>query len=728
MLPRTPSEKPKRSSHRLSVDSYTIRAPQSRAVVAESANAMIEAHDSVEWILAGGGQAAATIRKVDWGATALGPIRAWPNSLKTLVATLLRSRHPMFLFWGPELIQFYNDAYLPSFGVGKHPAAMGQRGRDCWPEIWSVIGPQIEGVMERGEATWQEDSLVPIFRNGAIEDVYWTYGYSPVFDETGRIAGTLVVCTETTRRITAQHQFEVLVESIPQLAWGARPDGHIDWYNRRWYEYTGTQFEDMQGWGWTSVHSPALVDAVVAKWTAALQAGEPFEMEFPLRRHDGAFRWHLTRALPVTDAAGRIVRWFGTNTDVHDSRLAEAERANLLESEQAARRDAELASRAMDDFLSTASHELRTPLNAILGWIRMLRAGTLDQRTAERALESIERNSRAQIRLIEDILDGSRIITGKLTLEMRTVDLAALLHTAVEVMRPVAEQKQVELSVSTEVSRAPVLGDPERLQQVVWNLVSNAVKFTPKNGRVSVLLRRTTAGLQLAVADTGQGISADFLPQVFERFSQAEGSSSRRYGGLGMGLALVRHLVEAHGGTVTAESAGEGQGALFTVTLPAAQAEDLPVETTERITLAPPNSIPSHSGLQGVTALVVDDERDARELVAMVLRASGADVTVAADAGTALGLMAAHRFTVLVSDIGMPGTDGYALIRQVRALDSERQGGLRAVAVTAYARDADRRRAMETGFDSYISKPVDPDELVRLVARLAASSQLTKVS
>ncbi|MEZ5283841.1 MAG: ATP-binding protein [Vicinamibacterales bacterium] len=474
----------------------------------------------------------------------------------------------------------------------------------------------------------------------------------------------------------------------------------------------------MQGWGWRAVHHPDDLDAVTTRWRASLASGEPFEMEFLLRGRNGEYRWFLTRAMPLRDEAGTIVRWFGTSTDVDTSRRDALSRADLLAREQRARLAAELASRAKDDFLSTASHELRTPLNAILGWARMLQSGQLDQSTFLRAIDTIERNARVQVRLIEDILDGSRIITGQLHLDVRPLDLTAVVEAAVDTVRTAAEAKQIALTVSADADAGRISGDPDRLQQVIWNLVTNAIKFTPRGGAVHVALRRAGTDVTPTVADDGEGIDPEFLPHVFDRFRQAEGSTARRHGGLGLGLALVRHLVEAHGGTVRVDSAGPGQGATFTVSLPVQpvvgeRAMEEPPRPGDAIAVEP-----RAARLDGTHVLVVDDEADARDLVATALRARGAAVTVARGALEALDLVATHAFTAMVSDVGMPGIDGYTLIRRVRTMTGARGAQLPAVALTAYSRDEDRGRALEAGFSAYASKPVDPAKLVAVVASL----------
>jgi CheY-like chemotaxis protein/nitrogen-specific signal transduction histidine kinase len=395
------------------------------------------------------------------------------------------------------------------------------------------------------------------------------------------------------------------------------------------------------------------------------------------------------------------------------------ERTRLLALTEEARDKADLANRAKDEFLATASHELRTPLNAILGWVRMMRDGKLHQNDFSRGLEIIERNAVAQVQLIEDILDGSRIITGKLHLEVSSIDLVAVVRAAVDAVRPAATAKNIALVLELDSASSRIQGDPDRLQQVVWNLVNNALKFTPKGGRVEVRLSRVGTSTELCVKDNGCGIASDFLPHVFERFRQADGTTTRRAGGLGLGLALVRHLVEAHGGSVRAESAGESQGAAFIVTLPVqAVFPELVERARSPASLANEKRQAAPKPLDGVTVLVVDDEPDARDLVATLLSSQGAEVQVAGSVDSALELLETQTPDVLVSDIGMPDKDGYTLIGSIRALRTD-ASRIPAIALTAYARQEDRRRALGSGFDAYVSKPVEPGALVQLVIDMA---------
>ena len=399
-------------------------------------------------------------------------------------------------------------------------------------------------------------------------------------------------------------------------------------------------------------------------------------------------------------------------------------RDDLLRREHIGREQAESANRAKDEFLATVSHELRTPLNAILGWAHMLRANKLDQTTQNRALETIERNAKSQAQLIEDILDVSRIVTGKLRLEVRPVELAPVVDAAIDAVRPAADAKGILIETILDPRAGPVSGDPNRLQQIVWNLASNAVKFTGKGGRVQIHLQRAHSYVEIVMSDTGQGISPEFLPYVFDRFRQADATSTRRHGGLGLGLAIVRHLVEMHGGTVLASSPGDGMGATFTVKLPLIVSRPDRREP-ERVhpTAAGSISLEPSPRLDGVNVMVVDDEPDTREMLRIMIGQLGAEVRSCASSDEAMSLLSEWNPDVIVSDIEMPGEDGYELIRKVRR--SELDHGSRkvpAVALTAYGRVEDRLRALSAGYQMHIAKPAEPAELAAVIASLAARS------
>ena len=431
-----------------------------------------------------------------------------------------------------------------------------------------------------------------------------------------------------------------------------------------------------------------------------------------------------------TDRHERIVSGLAAQTAVamDNARLYEAAQRGREEAERAALenerlyRETQEANRLKDEFLAMLSHELRTPLTAILGWAHMLRTGQFDESNIASAYETIERNARAQAQLIDDLLDVSRIITGKLRLDMRAVNPNNFIEAAIEAVRPGAESKGVRIQKVMDTGVSSVAGDPVRLQQVVWNLLSNAVKFTPRGGLIQLRLSRVNSHIEIAVIDTGQGINPEFLPHVFDRFRQADQRITRSHGGLGLGLSIVRHLIELHGGTVRAESGGEGRGSTFTVTLPVAPVY---MESEERVHPAARDTLPNYEcpdRLDGLRVLVVDDERDTLEMLRIGLIKCGAEVTTAGSAAEALEAVSSSAPDVLISDIGMPEMDGYEMIRRIRTLPAEQGGRVPAVALTAYARTEDRLHALRSGYQMHVPKPVELAELVAVTASLAQRS------
>jgi PAS domain S-box-containing protein len=447
--------------------------------------------------------------------------------------------------------------------------------------------------------------------------------------------------------------------------------------------------------------------------------GQVVGAESSWARQDGSALFVRETARAILDESGKALFYEGTVEDITERKRAEQERDELLSRERAARAEAETANRAKDEFLATVSHELRTPLNSMLGWARMLRGAQLDEPTFKRGLETIERNARSQAQIIEDILDVSRIVTGKLKLEVRPVELEPIIQAAMDASRPAAEAKGIQIRARFDTEAGPVLGDPIRLQQVLWNLISNAVKFTPKGGRVDIWLARADSYAQIGVADTGRGINRDFLPYVFDRFRQADSSSTRQYGGLGLGLAIARHLVEMHGGTIQVESPGDGQGATFTVEIPLMSArtdatglKPAPyLMKDEASSICPPE-------LRGLRVAVVDDDADTLEMITTALEQCEMIVTTARSAEEVIEALRRMKPDVLISDIGMPGEDGYALIKRVKDLERDRRWSIPAIALTAFASDEDRERALSSGFQAHLAKPVHLDELITAIAAL----------
>jgi PAS domain S-box-containing protein len=425
---------------------------------------------------------------------------------------------------------------------------------------------------------------------------------------------------------------------------------------------------------------------------------------------------------------GRVIGTLTIIEDVTERVGREAElqsqieaRTRLLASEKLARSEAERANRLKDEFLATISHELRNPLNAIMGWAHMMRLGKLTPANTERAVETIYRNAKSQAQLVADLLDVSRIVSGKLRLDVRTVDLISIVNAAIDSVRPAVEAKGIQLQTMLDAETGPISGDADRLQQIVWNLLTNAVKFTPKGGEIQVKVQRIDSHAEIVVSDSGVGISKEFLPYVFDRFRQADASTTRIHGGLGLGLSIVRQLVDLHGGSVNVHSEGEGQGATFTITLPfvgvvSNQKAAEPAHPIQGDDVIPLEGLPS---LQGIKVLVVDDEADTRELICEVLKECGSEVITSCSVAEALEALEEHKPDILISDLGMPDEDGYSLISKIRALPAEHGGQIPAAALTAYARAEDRMRVLRSGFQFHLPKPVDSAELVTVVASLA---------
>ncbi|MCU1347964.1 MAG: Two-component hybrid sensor and regulator [Acidobacteria bacterium] len=755
------------------------------------------------------------------------------------------------------------------------------------PDREAEFAAERERILRSGESSRREVSF-PI--DGVPH--HFDLTVTPVYDDDRRPLGVLVTSsdvTETKRAAEGLQESEVryaeLANAMPQIVWTARADGRIDFFNDRWYEYTGRQrgADDVET---SSVLAPEEYESVVAKWQEAVRTGQPYDLEARYRSAAGDYRWFLARAVPVRDAGGNVIRWYGTSTDIDEQKRNEAElseerataefltRANdlfaqsldyektlanladmvvpilaewcsvdmiengrirglavahedpakvavayeyqqrfpamlddeggianivrsgkiewvpeisreMLEAgvpdrdkleilrqldlrsyigapivirghvvgvltliggssrapfderdvwmaseltQRAAHAienarlysDAVDANRVKDEFLATLSHELRTPLTAILGWARMLRMGGIDAESMEIAVETIETSAIAQSALIDDILDVSRIMAGKFKLELADVDARDVVQNAIASSRPAAEAKGVALDVSVPQSPMEVHGDANRLQQIVWNLVSNAVKFTASGGRVAVRVTREDAlegageghEIVLTVTDTGRGITPEFLPHVFERFRQFDSSTTRQYGGLGLGLSIVRHLAELHGGSVTASSAGEGRGSTFTVRLPAARSVSTGDANADGAQPADRVTDDLRRRLHGARVLVVDDDAGARSVLSAMLRQFGASVDLAGSAAEALECLGRTTIDVVISDIAMTGEDGYALLRRIRGGEN----GHRDVPVIAVTALAETSPLLRAGFDAFLQKPVEPHALAAAVA------------
>ena len=838
--------------------------------------------------LAGGGASGEVARAVDWSRTSLGPAADWPQSLKTIVSVILQSRHPMFLWWGPELIQVYNDAYLPSFGAGKHPVAMGQRGRDCWQEAWPIIWPQIDDVLSRRRSSWNEDQLVPVFRNGKIEEVYWTYGYSPVLDDQGGVGGVLVVVNETTSQVVVARRSRtmrllaertalttdptVLLNAAVDVLHGARHEVPFALVYR--YDGRSRALRLVRSAG---LSDPATVDATVrgrlgpspfrdrepcaevlrCDAACALPGGvwpEPATALFvvpvspsgpqrstdvivfglsPRLPFDDGYRNHLTQianhlgfaqaqinafriqaaadsernnlllqapvgtallsgpqhlfrlanprfcrmmrrddivgktyreVLPrpeerrlgeildrvyetgepfsteeyrvpedLQDDGTRQDRYFKFNVeplrDAQDQvygmmavaiEISEQVRARqVLERSQAENQkllaELEAASRAKDEFLAMLGHELRNPLSPIATALQLMKLRG-DRRTT-REQQVIERQVNHLTRLVDDLLDVSRITRGKVELRKERVEVADVIAKAVEMASDLFEQRNHDLSFDLGPERLWVDGDPVRLAQVVANLLTNAARYTERGGKITVSARLQGGEIVIRVKDNGSGISPELLPRIFDLFVQGHRSSDRAQGGLGLGLALVKNLIALHGGSVVALSDGPGKGSEFVIRLPPAAEMEASAPTRSDHDGPPP---PSKAKSKRV--LIVDDNNDAADSLADLLRDVGHQVEVAYSPVAALKLVETYRPQVAVLDIGLPVMDGYELAARLRA--NPVLADCLLIALTGYGQSHDLTRSEEGGFQHHLVKPVDIAKLLELVAGEGAGAAL----
>lgn len=562
--------------------------------------------------------------------------------------------------------------------------------------------------LRRGERIEHYDTQ-RMRRDGSIVDVSVTI--SPIMDSSGRVIGASKIARDITDRKRLQQAEQAklylaaVIESADDAIMSKTLDGIVTSWNSGAERLFGYTAEEMIGRSITILIPPDHPNEE-PEIIARLRRGERIEHYETRRiRKDGTIVDISLMVSPIIDEEGKIIGASKIARDISDRKRIEAREREAL-------RQAEAASRAKDEFLATVSHELRTPLTAILGWAKMLTTGTLDANATHKALEVINRNVKAQTQLIEDLLDVSRIISGKLRIEVKPLDPSAVISAAVDVIKPAADAKRIKIQTVCDAAAGPIAADFQRLQQIVWNLLSNAVKFTPQGGSVRIELSRGRSQVHISVTDSGIGIRKDFLPFVFNRFSQADSSITRSHGGLGMGLAITRSLVELHGGTIAVSSPGEGQGSTFVVTLPVSAMSKRPVEQPVFGT-----DMHGMKDLRGVKILVVDDELDACEMLQYLFRQSGAEVATATSAEKALELIDRFSPDVLVSDIGMPIVDGYELIRRIRR--SGRNTSLPAVALTALTRIEDRVQALAAGYQMHVAKPVEPVELLAVVSSLA---------
>ncbi len=523
----------------------------------------------------------------------------------------------------------------------------------------------------------------------------------------------------------SESRYRSLAIATSAAVWTTNAQGEVVDDIPSWRALTGQSESAVKGWGWLAAIHPEDRERTAQMWKEAVATKSIYDIEHRILLADGTYRYFSARGVPVVHESGEVQEWVGTHTDISD-------RVTMQSALRQRAEELTEANRIKDEFLAVVSHELRSPLNAMLGWVTLLRTRQFDAATTAKALETIERNARSQAQLVEDLLDISRIIRGQLRLNVCPVNLVSIIEAAIETVRLAADAKNIHLKAVLDPTASLVTGDSHRLQQVVWNLLTNAVKFTPNDGQVEIRLQRINSHVEIAVIDTGMGISAEFLPFVFDRFRQEDSSKTRSYSGLGLGLSIVRHLVELHGGTVHAYSQGVECGSHFIIKLPllqgnrgrGAEGAEGAKFIASRLSQSAPRTAPLAERpclLNGLRILVVDDQADARELLISILQQEKSEVMAVATADEAMTALSrkATQFDVLISDIGMPGEDGYSLIRKVRAMNPLSGGQIPAIALSAYARSEDATAALLAGFHYHVAKPVDPAQLIAAIASAA---------
>jgi PAS domain S-box-containing protein len=628
-------------------------------------------------------------------------------------------------------IRFYNQAAVKLWG--RSPMV----GRDLWCGSFRIYRPdgtelpldECPMAITLKEGRPVRDVEIIVERPDGLRRNILPYP-SPIYDASGRIVGAINMFVDVTDRKQerearkaaeiAQAKLGAIVESSEDAIVGKTLNGIITSWNRGAQRLFGYTEPEALGQSVFMLIPPQRHQEEFGI-LSRLRKGERVE-SFDTQRltKDGRLVDISLTVSPVRDSRGNIIGASKIARDITERKRMWREREKLLESERHAREEALRVNRMKDDFLATLSHELRTPLNAIMGWAQLMAGGTLTAADMKNAGQVIERNARLQKQLIDDLLDMSRIVSGKLRLDVQEIEAKSFIEPAIEMVRGLAEAKEIEIEKELEPFPVPLSGDPARLQQVIWNLLTNAIKFTSKGGRVCVKLRQSNRGVEITVSDTGQGIEPEFLPFVFARFCQADGSTSRRHDGLGLGLSIVKELTELHGGSVRAQSSGKGKGAQFVLYLPQRDIRPARKQMIDAVSAAPPDSF--EVDLSSLTILLVDNEPDAREFVRRLLSESGAHVVTAESAAEALQWLTNHVPDVLVSDIGMPEVDGYQLLRKMREIGGAASAGIPAIALTAFARLEDRTHALEAGYNAHVAKPVDPFELLKTIATVAGRS------
>lgn len=657
--------------------------------------------------LSGGGEIGQRIREYDWDNSPLGNPSTWAQALKLTVRLMLSSGHPMFIWWGPDLIQFYNDGYRASIGSDRHPAAIGQQGKICWAEIWPIIGPQIDTVMRGDGSVWRENALVPITRDGKLEDVYWTYTYDPIYDEDApnNVGGVLVIVAETTRQVLEQQRKsaeearwrQLFAKSPAFMCVLTGPEHIFEYVNPRYLELIGNRdvinkpvreaipevanqgFNELLDFVYTSGQSHTGIAAPISLLDDVAGVERQLYLDFvyhPIRNEDDEITGIFVNGYDVTERV------------LSEQSLAEQDRRK-------------------DEFLAMLAHELRNPLAPIRNASELLKQATLNDTTVHTLGDLVSRQVNQLTRLIDDLLEVSRISQGLMELQKGPLLLDQAIKFAIESTSVSVAEKNLELSYDCDDACLLIDGDYARVAQGLINIIINATKYTEAGGRIKIHLRQENKQAVIDISDTGIGIEAQMLEEIFELFRQVDTSIDRSRGGLGIGLSVVRKIIQMHNGTITARSAGLGCGSIFSITLPLASYE-------ESATAA--HTTPDLAQLK---FLLVDDNEDATNSLAMLLEAVGHQTVVTYRGASALAIIEQDNFDVVLLDIGLPDIDGYEVAGRIRATNKN----ITIVAVSGYGQADDVRKALDAGFSGHLTKPVSLDALERTVSRLLEAAQ-----
>ncbi|HSC69211.1 MAG TPA: response regulator [Cellvibrio sp.] len=658
--------------------------------------------------LTGGGEMGQHIRGYDWDNSPLGNPSTWPQALKLTVRLMLSSGHPMFIWWGPDLIQFYNDGYRASIGSDRHPGAIGQEGKICWAEIWPIIGPQIDTVMRGEGSVWRENHLVPITRDGQLEDVYWTYTYDPIYDEDApnHVGGVLVIVSETTRYIQEQQRKsaeearwrQLFTKSPAFMCVLTGPDHLFEYANPRYLELIGNR------------------DVVNKPLREALPeiAEQGFNELLDFVYSTGQSHTGIATPILLMDQAAGVERQLFLDFVYHPIRNAENDITGIfvngydvtervLSEQSLAEQD-----RRKDEFLAMLAHELRNPLAPIRNSSELLKQTALDDASVHRLGDLISRQVNQLTRLIDDLLEVSRISQGRMELQKGPVQLDQAIKFAIESTSLGVTEKKLQLDYVCADDQLLIDGDYARIAQSLINIIVNATKYTEAGGHIKIHLYQQDVQAVIEIADTGIGLEAQMLEEIFELFRQVDTSIDRSRGGLGIGLSVVRKIIQMHGGTITARSAGLGLGSTFSIRLPLTSPEAI---------LVTPQICPSLAPLK---FLLVDDNEDATNSFAQLLEAVGHDISVAYRGAVALDKIGREQFDVVLLDIGLPDIDGYEVARRIRTGNNV----ITIIAVSGYGQAEDVRKAFNAGFSGHLTKPVSLEALERTVSQLLVRNEL----